>query len=355
MFNYLYSFENQMAANSVTFEYFSCPTGKTASVFDEIPQYQQVPPIVLDFQYIELKSWTSCFHKMQENHSEMTSFFDAEVSTSLEAICSCESQDERKSKSIDLVDKFKRVKQQQELRISKEQQPKPIRSRCEDFLNSYLVDRIKEAAEGSGFTVLTNKSVTGVANKFFPSRLETSRPDLLMYSETSFTGIVVNGTVPVENVDEDEDQKDEGEEKKRYIKKNRVGETTEEKTSKRRKGEEEIGEEIGLFASVSENKLTNTDPRAQLLGNMEKLAGVLAYHHLKSLGCKGFRYITIYGLIITYELDESTSYKLTMDFLTNTSQLLVEHGKLSVEHNINRLMCQMNYLNATKEIEATKE
>ena len=64
----------------------------------------------------------------------MTKFVDVEVLTTLAAICSCESQDERKSRSTALVDEFKSVTQQQELKISKEQQQKPIRSHWEDFL-----------------------------------------------------------------------------------------------------------------------------------------------------------------------------------------------------------------------------
>ena len=123
-----------MTANSVTFEYFSCPTGKTDTVFDEIVQYKPVPPIVLDFKYIELKSWTSCFLKMQKNHCEITSFFNTEVSASLEEICGCDSKDERKIKSNQLVEKFKKVKQKQELEISEELQHTPIHSQSEDFL-----------------------------------------------------------------------------------------------------------------------------------------------------------------------------------------------------------------------------
>ena len=59
-------------------------------------------------------------------HSEMTKFVDVEVSTLIAEICSCESQDERKSRSTALVDEFKSVTEQQELIISKEQQQKPI-------------------------------------------------------------------------------------------------------------------------------------------------------------------------------------------------------------------------------------
>ena len=108
---------------------------------------------------------------------------------------------------------------------------------------------------------------------------------------------------------------------------------------------------MSLFGSVSENKLTEIEPEAQLLGNMEKLAGILAYYRLHK-GNVGFRYITIYGLLIMYNLDESASYKLTMDFVTNESHLLVEHKRLPIQHNINRLMWQMQDMNTTKQIEA---
>ena len=62
-----------------------------------------------------------------------------------------------------------------------------------------------------------------------------------------------------------------------------------------------------IQGAVTENKLHNDDPVAQMLGDMEKLAGDLAYYHLKN--CSGdFRYITIFGLIINYN-DDSIFYK----------------------------------------------
>ena len=67
--------------------------------------------------------------------------------------------------------------------------------------------------EDYGFTVLTNKSVIGVQN-LNPSRFESSRPDLLMFSNIGCTGIVV--TRPKEEEEEEgeleEEEEEEGEE-----------------------------------------------------------------------------------------------------------------------------------------------
>ena len=112
---------------------------------------------------------------------------------------------------------------------------------------------------------------------------------------------------------------------------------------KRRREEKQDEEEIHL-SSVSENKLHNENPEPQLLANMEKLAGVLAYRHLKS-GKMDLRYITIYGLIIRYDCNESTSYKLTMDFANHCSEFFVESTRQSISHNVNRLVWQMKYMN----------
>ena len=196
----------QATASTVTCDYFSCSTKETTCVFDK--SFQQVPLVIaLDFRYIELQSWESTFHQLEKYHHETSHIFDT-VSSSLQAICESESQEERKSKSTELVGRMLVFKQNQELKVSKEQQKTPIISHNEDFLNLYLIDRITEAAEGSGFIVMTNKSVTGIKTSLSPSRLETSRPDLLMYSKTSYTGIVTKG------VNEEGEENQEGEEER---------------------------------------------------------------------------------------------------------------------------------------------
>ena len=232
---YLYSFEEQATASTVMRDYFSCYTEETTCVFDK--SFQQVPLVIaLDFRYIELQSWESTFHQLEKYHHETSHIFDT-VSSSLQAICESESQEERKSKSTELVGRMLAFKQDQEQKITVQQHKTPIRSQNEDFLNSYLIDHIAEAAEGSGFIVRTNKSATGIKISLSPSRLETSKPGLLMYSKTSYTGIVIK------NVNEEGEENQEGEE---------------EVDDRRKRRREE--EEMSLFGSVSENKLTEIEP-----------------------------------------------------------------------------------------------
>ena len=361
----MYSFEEQATASTVMRDYFSCYTEETTCVFDK--SFQQVPLVIaLDFRFIELQSLESY---MKASRLLFLDVIDT-VSSSLQTICESESQEEMKSKSTELAGRMQAVKQDQEQKITAQQRKTPIRTKNEEFLNSYLVDRIAEAAERSGLIVMTNKSATGIKTSLSPSRLETSRPDLLMYSKTSNTGIVIKGVN--EEGEENQEGEEGGGEEDGGEEKGGEEEEGEEVDDRRKRREEEVDdrrkrrreevddrrkrrrdEEISLFGSVSKNKLTNTEPEAQLLGNMEKLAGDLAYHHLSKgkKGNIGFRYIMIYGLLITYNLDESASYKLTMDFVKNESHLLVEHKRLPIQHNVNRLMWQMQDMN-TRESKA---
>ena len=59
--------------------------------------------------------------------------------------------------------------------------------------------------------------------------------------------------------------------------------------------------------------LRNSNPEAQLLGNMEKLAGDLLYHHLRSCGTV-VKKINNYGLIVNYNDNYSKANCLKMDF-----------------------------------------
>ena len=330
-------------------KYFAVDSREAVSVFDTIQAQVQV---FIDFRYIEFKRLEMSY----QTHLQ----FCADVSQSLEEICSCGSNEERLSKSFQLKEKCRRVQEQQDQRIS----AIPITSRSEDFLNNYLADRIRGAVEDFGFTVLTNKSVIGIQD-LNTSRFGSSRPDLLMFSNIGCTGIVV--TSPKEEEEEEgeleegegylgEERKSEGggEERKseRGEKRKSEGGGGGENVKKRRR-EEQDEEEIHLFGSVSENKLHNENPEPQLLANMEKLAGVLAYRHLKS-GKMDLRYITIYGLIIRYDCNESTSYKLTMDFANHCSEFFVESTRQSISHNVNRLVWQMKCMNR-KQIALTAE
>ena len=247
---YLYSFEEQATASTVMRDYFSCLTEETTCVFDK--SFQQVPLVIaLDFRYIELQSWESTFHQLEKYHHETSHIFDT-VSSSLQAICESESQEERKSKSTELIDRMRAVKQDQEQKITAQQRKTPIRTKNEEFLNSYLVDRIAEAAERSGLIVMTNKSATGIKTSLSPSRLETSRPDLLMYSKTSYTGIVIKG------VNEEGEENQEGEEE-RGGEEDGGGEEKKERKKKEKKltiGGREEKKKLTIGGRGEEKKLT---------------------------------------------------------------------------------------------------
>ena len=62
--------------------------------------------------------------------------------------------------------------------------------KSEDFLNSYLVDKLRAQAELRDFTIVTNKSVTvpNLATKH-SSRFATTKPDFMMYSGASCSGV----------------------------------------------------------------------------------------------------------------------------------------------------------------------
>ena len=247
-------------------KYFAVDSRETVSVFDMIQSQLQV---FIDFRYIEFKRLEMSYQTHQQ--------FCADVSQSLEEICSCGSNEERLSKSFQLKEKCRRVQEQQDQRIS----AIPITSCSEDFFNNYLAERIREAVEDFGFTVLANKSVIGIQD-LNSSRFGSSRPDLLMFSNIGCTGIVV--TSPKEEEEEEgegylgEERKSEGggEERKSERggeKRKSEGGGGEENVKKRRREEKQDEEEIHLFGSVSENKLHNENPEPQLLANMEKLAG----------------------------------------------------------------------------------
>ena len=81
-----------------------------------------------------------------------------------------------------------------------------------------------------------------------------------------------------------------------------------------------------------------------MLGNMEKLAGDLAYHHLKRCATN-FKLIVIYGLLLTYKGYSSTAYRLEMDFANNMSTLFEERQERDVRNGIELLLGQLKHSN----------
>ena len=160
----------------------------------------------------------------------------------------------------------------------------------EGSLNVLVTEKITAAAKGLGYTVATNRSAV-ITNRY--SRFATSKPDLYMYSPDHHCGFVVD------NAKED------------Y-----------------------------LEGVVSENKLPSSNPLAQMLGNMEKLAVDLLFFHLRRCS-RDIRYIKIYGMIINYDTNRSTAYLLTIDFESKSCTLEEERQPLGIEFGLNRLLSQM--------------
>ena len=157
----------------------------------------------------------------------------------------------------------------------------------EESLNTYVKEKIAAVARSLGYIVATNKSTSPMDHY---SRFASSKPDLYMCSRQHHCGFVV--------------------------------------------------EHNYLQGMVTENKINNSNPRAQLLGNMEKLAGDLVHHHLQSCGIV-FEHVRIYGLILNYADNLSTSYCLKMNFKSKSSTFEEEMETLSVERGLNRLLAQM--------------
>ena len=82
---------------------------------------------------------------------------------------------------------------------------------------------------------------------------------------------------------------------------------------------------------------------------MEKLAGDLACEQLvssKEAKEKVFRYIIIYGLVINFEDRKCKPYKLTMDFVDNSSELFRGIQDLDLEDGITRLISKLEQTTA---------
>ena len=278
---YLYHFDKQLKASNVTRDYFAFfARSQTGCVFDQdIAEFS----IQIELKFIGLTNWAST----KQNLLSLNSLANDQT----------ESPDQRLAKVQTKIAEI--IQQGENTRV--------IRGdKSEDFLNSCLVDQLRAQAELRDFTIVTNKSVTvpNLASKHY-SRFATSKPDLMMYSGASCSGVVI----------------------------------TQDRTEE---------EEVELFGAVAENKVSNPDPEAQLFGNMEKLAGAIAFEHLEN-SCLRLRYITIFGLIITYSSNLSTAYKMTMDFDQGKSCLTKEYRKLPINHNMSKLVHQMDRMQKSAE------
>ena len=167
----------------------------------------------------------------------------------------------------------------------------------EETLNVYVKDRITAVAERIGYTVATNKSAVLTSPTNHYSRFATSRPDLYMYSSKHHCSFVLNNQDYLEGV-------------------------------------------------VTENKIPTSNPQAQLLGTMEKLAGDLLHEHLRNCSTD-VRYIKIYGMVLNYEQNRSKAYRLSMDFQKKSCTLEEEMESFEIEWGLNRLLAQMEISTGT--------
>ena len=87
----------------------------------------------------------------------------------------------------------------------------------------------------------------------------------------------------------------------------------------------------------------NATPLPQLLANMEKVAGDVAWYWLK-FGCiaqKVFKHIVILGLAIDFQKRYSLAYKLKIDFDLGVSTMYIGREELTLEDGINRLFASL--------------
>ena len=104
---------------------------------------------------------------------------------------------------------------------------------------------------------------------------------------------------------------------------------------------ETIDEEDTLMGAVTENKLNSGDVEAQLLAEMEKVAGELVSKYFEKEGeVKVIKKIEIYGLIITLP-DRCRVRMLIMDFVKNSSCVHLGSESLTVTDGFNRLITQL--------------
>ena len=102
-------------------------------------------------------------------------------------------------------------------------------------------------------------------------------------------------------------------------------------------------EEDTLMGAVTENKLSSSsgDVEAQLLAEMEKVAGELVSKYFQKQGeVKAINKIEIYGLIITFP-DTCRVRMLQMDFVSKSSCVHLGSESLTVTDGFNRLVTQL--------------
>ena len=152
---HLYHFDKQLKASNVTREFFAFfDKSQTGCVFDQdIAEFS----IQIELKFIELTNWAS----NQQNLLSLNSLLNDQT----------DRQDQRLAKvQTKVVEIIQQGENAQVIRGDK----------SEDFLDSYLVDKLRAQAELRDFTIVTNKSVTvpNLTSKH-SSRFATTKPDLM--------------------------------------------------------------------------------------------------------------------------------------------------------------------------------
>ena len=161
-------------------------------------------------------------------------------------------------------------------------------------------------AREKGYCVATNKSAIDAAPPV--SKHYKSRPDLVLYHTTHYRAYIIKSITDEDHQDEDQDE-------------DRV---------------------LTFKAGVAEDKhRTGSDTLGQLLVEMDKVAGDLAYRSVTngrvSEEERVFQCIELFGLTIDFEQSMCQVYKLKIKFLENCSALYIGNRGLHLDEAVNRL------------------
>ena len=185
-------------------------------------------------------------------------------------------------------------------------QPLPHRI-PEEMYNEMLFSQIEKYAVNNGLAVVSNQSsVDGDVSHY--SQFFRSRPDLIIYNSKS------------------DDQK------AAYL----LSTANEE---------QDMESDVTLKAGMTEHKLKVKDALGQLLGGMEKVAGDVAYRHLRkdlSVVKRAFQFIHVYGLLCDLGTRKCRTYKLEMDFKMQQSKLFQGQEILEISEVVPRFLATLN-------------
>ena len=280
---YLYTFSNSVPASAATIRHFT-------ALIEQVDSDSILPQNPGTNLYIDFKLTT------------VTAANQASASTSkatVEAICGIiVSQEVLDPDPHVLVDIIKSKNPMQYQCTSVE----PLISMDESAYNRILFQQIGAKANEMGFEVSMNTDLVPGLTNSLASKYYKSRPDIVMYMKDLV-----------------------------YVVMSTSNETSEEST-----------DETTLEGAVTENKKSvGGDIRGQLLAGMEKVAGDLAFKHIRDAAIpeekRVFRHITINGLVIDFGMLTCTPYKLNMDFVERGSKL-DEGTALPLIEGINRLI-----------------